>query len=99
MDKFEDMHIALYSQSDSIGIRPWTHFAVDAGIQDTLAFRDCLSSEASDNWVVRDTVAAFKLGVTGTPTFLINDLLVRGFYGDAVMNELISAALAGTQNE
>jgi len=91
--RFGAMHDALYAQSDSIGLRPWSAFALDAGVSDTLVFNECSQSSLGDDLVVRDTMAAAELGVTGVPTFLINDLLVSGFHGPEVMNELVEEAL------
>lgn len=95
--RFDFMHHLLYSQPDSLGIKPWAAFAVDAGVQDPVMFEECMLSEHGDQTVVRDTMAAAGLGTPGVPTFLINDLMVKGFHGEAVMDALINEALRGIQ--
>ncbi len=95
--RFDVMHHLLFSQSDSIGLKPLAQFAIDAGVDDTLAFNECMSSEDSDRAVARDTIAATSLGATGVPIFLINDLMVRGFHGETVMDDLVAEALRGAR--
>jgi protein-disulfide isomerase len=41
----------------------------------------------------RDSSAAVALGAVGTPTFLINDLMVSGNPGSRDLNEYVKAAL------
>ena len=45
------------------------------------------------NVIARDTLAATTLGARGTPTFLINDLLVTGFLRSERMDELVKYAM------
>jgi protein-disulfide isomerase len=91
--KFEEMHDGLYGAANLIGIRPWTTYAVQAGVADTIAFTECLADQDTDALIARDTLAARQLGVSGTPTFLINDLLVRGFFGAQTMDTWVETAL------
>ena len=41
----------------------------------------------------RDTIAANELGLRGTPSFLINNMLVEGHPGLATLDEVIRIAL------
>ena len=45
---------------------------VEVGVGDQRAFQVCLESEASASAVMSDLNAGFELGVSGTPTFLVN---------------------------
>lgn len=96
---FEAMHDALYSQEDSIGLKPWAHFASDAGVSDTAIFSRCLRDESMAQIVIRDTVAAHELGVHGTPTFLVNDLKVLGFASAASLDSVVTSALMAAKRQ
>jgi protein-disulfide isomerase len=93
MGAFERYHNLLFEQYDRLGEQPWTSLARHVGLADTLLFAACLTDESTFSAIARDTLAASGLGVTGTPTFLINDLLVRGFLRAERMNELVMNAL------
>lgn len=90
---FEAYHDLLFAQSDSLGEKPWTAFAEEAGMADTVHFAECLQDSAVMNLISRDTMAATELDVRGTPTVLINDLLVTGFLRRARMDEFVQDAL------
>lgn len=93
MGRFEDFHNLLYVQTDSIGLKPWTSFASDVGINDTMSFSSCMLDPAVEAVILRDSSAAMALGARATPTFLINDVMVSGNIGFNQLNELVKAAL------
>jgi protein-disulfide isomerase len=90
---FEAFHDRLFAQPDSIGAKRWTRFAAEAGILDTAQFARCLNTRSAAYQVHQDSVAAVALGVQGTPTFLINDLMVIGNPGFEQLSEYVKAAL------
>ena len=90
---FEAMHDLLFAQMDSIGEKTWTRFATEAGVPDTVRFGACLDEPRMRELVVQDTLAARQLGVHGTPSFLINDLLLAGFHGAKEMDRLLERAI------
>lgn len=70
--RFGEMLDAIYASQDSLGLRSWSSYAVEAGVADSSAFRECV---AGRRWL--DTIKAGKtLGervrVAGTPTLVIN---------------------------
>jgi protein-disulfide isomerase len=89
---FEPFHDALFAQADSIGKKPWSRFAREVGMRDTVGFSTCLSDASVPPLVFRDTLAATMLSVHGTPTFLINDLEVTG-YREAELVAYVTAAM------
>lgn len=93
--RFEAFHDALFEERDSIGKKPWSHFASESGLGDTSAFSRCLASAAAREAVSRDTIDAAALGVVGTPTFLINDVEVQGYAGPAQLASAVAHALGG----
>lgn len=79
---FEAYHDLLFSSQESIGRRSWVEYAQSAGITDAKSFEGCATGAAAHATVERDLAAGRRIGVTGTPTFLINDLEVSGYQGD-----------------
>ena len=76
---FWKYHDALFSKQDLIGIREWDEFAGDTGFPfDFELFNRCVSNRGPIASLSRDTLAARELGVTGTPTALVNGELVVG---------------------
>jgi protein-disulfide isomerase len=62
---------ALYAKQDSLGVRSWGSYALDAGIEDTSVIAACATSPER---VARiDTALAIgeRLGVRGTPTIVV----------------------------
>lgn len=64
---------ALFAKQDSLGLKPWTSYAIDAGVSDTTEFAACLNAPES---VARRIDAGIALarerGYTGTPTILLS---------------------------
>lgn len=76
--RFETFHNALFARQDSIGLVSWERFAILADVHDLKAFNACNSRTDPIPALVRDTVAGNSLGVKGTPTLLINEVLMEG---------------------
>jgi protein-disulfide isomerase len=76
--KFEAFHDAVFAAQDSIGVVPWEHFAIIAGVTNMLAFRDCYAQAGPIPALARDTLAGRRLRVRGTPTLLINETRLEG---------------------
>jgi protein-disulfide isomerase len=76
--KFESMHDMLFRHTDSLGIVPWWWFAKAAGVQDSVRFHQCMARTDRVAALTEDTVAARRLGATGTPTLLIHEIRSNG---------------------
>lgn len=76
--RFAEMHNALYAYPDSIGVAPWWWFGQSAGVADSVAFTECVKSNAPIPALSRDTADARRLNVTGTPTLLIGPYRFNG---------------------
>ena len=76
--RFQPMHDALFSYQDSLGTASWWWFAKTAGLQDSLAFDACMRRQGPIPALERDTIAARRLGATGTPTLLIHEIRLNG---------------------
>ncbi|MGQ0767441.1 MAG: DsbA family protein [Gemmatimonadota bacterium] len=90
--RFKEMHDALYAHADSFGFAPWSWFANQAGVVDSLAFDKCLSSPAPAATIERDLNDAKSLNVTGTPTILVGPWLIRGVPPIDTLREYIKRA-------
>lgn len=55
-----------------LGIKSWTHFAIQAGLRDTVAFAACMSDPANARYIDLGLAAAQMHEVSSTPTILIN---------------------------
>lgn len=92
--KFWQYHDALFASED-LSPEALDKFAIGLNL-DTLKFKSCLKSENSRNAVLKDTQEAKKLGIDGTPAFIINGKLFRGVlnledFKTIIENELNSA--------
>ncbi|MYC99618.1 MAG: DsbA family protein [Gammaproteobacteria bacterium] len=75
---FWEYHDILLEDQHTIGSRSWSTFAIAASVRDLDQFEQCISTDSARVAVRRDLAAGADLGITGTPTFLINGSLYRG---------------------
>lgn len=76
--QFSEMHANLYSYPDSFGIAPWRWFGEKSSIRDMPRFESCVQSRDAVPSLARDTVAANRLGIAGTPLLLVGQIRVNG---------------------
>lgn len=91
--RFEAFHDALYARQDSLGLRSFEQFARDAGVADLVAFTACNTKTDALASVAADTVAVREIGGRGTPTILVNGLLLPGVPDSARLDGYIQDAL------
>ena len=96
-DVFEAFLHAVFARGDTVGQSTWTALAAEVGIDNAQSFDACMRDSSTLGAIARDTLAATVLGVTGTPTFLVNNLRVRGFPGGEEMNSLVLQALGASE--
>lgn len=91
---FDKYHDALFASQDSIGGRSWVAFALEAGIRDTSVFSRCLTDSSVVMKRIRaDMNAAADLGVSGTPTLLINNRLIAGALTSEQLRTVVNEAM------
>ncbi|MFL5540212.1 MAG: DsbA family protein [Longimicrobiaceae bacterium] len=76
--RFKEMHDALFREQGAIGQKAWSAYARDAGVPDSAAFARCLEGDAGSARIRADVAAGDRLGVTGTPTVLVNRYRMAG---------------------
>jgi protein-disulfide isomerase len=91
-DRFERFHDLLFEGQESIGSRSWTSFAMAAGVSDTAAYRTCLANEATRKRVEADRQLALALKARGTPTFVVNGVMITGALDSARVDSLVRAS-------
>jgi protein-disulfide isomerase len=69
--RFDEMHHTLFHFVDSLGVVPWQRLEAHAGVVDTVAFRNCAFGSEVPAGVERDMALAEMLGVTVTPSILV----------------------------
>ena len=74
---FWEYHNLLFDNQDAISDSDLRGYAQEVGA-DMSKFNDCLDSGKNEREVLVDALDGRKAGVTGTPAFLINDLLLSG---------------------
>ena len=75
-NRFWQYHDALF-EADDLSLETLKRIAATLGL-DLPKFKTCLESEASRLAVLKDLQDAQRLGINGTPSFIINGTLVRG---------------------
>jgi protein-disulfide isomerase len=70
----------------------WRQFD-GVGSIDKAVFSDCFDSEQSRSQVRLDSIAARKLGATGTPTVLVNDWRLFGTPSFDMLDSTVRANL------
>ncbi|MDQ3997587.1 MAG: Na+/H+ antiporter NhaA [Gemmatimonadota bacterium] len=77
--KFWEMHDVLLARQDHLQLSDLIRYATELGL-DVDAFRTDLDASRFAPRVARDVTSAELAGVTGTPTFFINDRRYTGAY-------------------
>jgi protein-disulfide isomerase len=91
--RFEAFHDAVFARQDSLSEAAWPRLAKLAGVADAKRFDECLAGAASLARVERDVAAGRQLGISGTPSLLVNDALLTGG-GLEALEEQVARALA-----
>ncbi len=63
---------AVFAKQDSLGIKSWGSFALDAGIADTSYISNCTTSDDPFSRITDGAALAQALEVNGTPTVFVN---------------------------
>jgi protein-disulfide isomerase len=92
-DAFNAMHDLLFANRDSLSNKSWSEYGRLAKVRDLSLFNSCLSSPWAIARVRTDSLAGARLGVHGTPTFLINNLRVTGYPGRDSILKFIRGAV------
>ena len=98
-DRFGQYHDALFAHQDSLGLKPWTSYAIDAGVGDTVAFARCTRSNAAVTQVQAGQALAAKLGIRATPTIIVNGWRFATPPSDSLLLAVVAGVIAGKSVE
>jgi Na+/H+ antiporter NhaA len=90
---FWDMHDLLLEHQDALGYRQLLGYAEQLGL-DVERFEDDLRTRVGAGRIAQDVDSADLSGVSGTPTFFVNDLRHYGAYDIATLSASVKAARA-----
>lgn len=90
--RFTQYHDALFASQETLGYTPWQDFARSAGVPDVSGFERCFSEPGAVEQMNRDIADAKRLGVTGTPTLLVNGRRYNGVPPLQVLEKEITGA-------
>jgi protein-disulfide isomerase len=90
---FDSYQKLLYSSQELFGRQSWVEYARKAGVTDIGKFGACMTNTTTMAIVERDRADGKRLGINGTPAFLINDLQVSGYQDVDELESMVRAAL------
>jgi protein-disulfide isomerase len=90
---FWEMHDLLLEHQDALGHRDLVGYAEQLGL-DVERFEEDLRTRAGAARIAQDVDSADLSGVSGTPTFFVNDLRHYGAYDIATLSAAVKAARA-----
>lgn len=70
--RFDAYVDAVFRGQDSLGLKSWSRFGAEAGVQDSAAFATCVTSTFEPQQIVSGRAFGELIGVRGTPTVVIN---------------------------
>jgi len=91
--KFWEMHDILYNNQNDLAIKDLKRYAKDLNL-DTTQFDSCLDSSKYQSEIESDMEEGIGLGVTATPSFIINGRLVKGAVSYDKFQEVIEEELS-----
>lgn len=93
-NKFWEYHDALFAEQSKLDVPSLKQQAEKLGL-DKEAFNKCLDEGAMAKTVADDMADAQKVGVTGTPAFFINGIMLSGAQPIDEFSKVIDAELSG----
>lgn len=91
---FASFHDELFKDQTWLGVKSWTWFARRARLVDIAAFDACTRSKQSAAAVERDIDLGNRLGVTATPTLLVNEYRILVPASPGLIDSLVRVVLA-----
>ncbi len=88
--RMEQMYSALLAGQDSLGLKSLNVFAAESGVQDIGMFEECLRVEPEQ--VATDAAVAAKLGVSATPSIIVNGWLLSRPPTNMQLEEIVRMA-------
>lgn len=94
-NRLEEFISSVFAKQDSIGLRAWDSFAVDAGVADSRRFNDCMARRDGSAVIDRGIAEGKRIGIEGTPTVIVNG---RRYDRAPTDDELLESVRAALEN-
>jgi protein-disulfide isomerase len=91
-NKFWEYHDRLFANNRALADADLRKYAAEVGL-DAKSFEECVSSRRHQAAVEADVQEAKKLGITGTPAFVLNGILMSGLKSPDDFDALIKEEL------
>lgn len=94
--RFSEYLDVVFEKQDSLGIKTWVSYAVEAGVADTVQFKECNARVGKLVAVEQGRELGERIGIRGTPAILVNGWLLPEPPPDAeAYVDIITRILAG----
>lgn len=95
--KGETMHDLLYEKQDSLGLKPFSSFARDAGVERMDEWEACNAGDIEFPQIQDDAQLIRKIGGRGTPTLIVNGSRFAHVPDAARLLEVVDSLLASAR--
>jgi protein-disulfide isomerase len=96
--KFWEYHDVLFANNRALGPEDLKRYAEEVGLE-AESFEECMETRRHAAAVQADVLEAQSIGITGTPAFVVNGVVLFGLKSVEEMDELVREELAGAENE
>jgi protein-disulfide isomerase len=93
-DKFWEYHDKLFANNRALSDQELRKYAAEVGL-DAKAFDECVTSRKHAAAVEADVEEAKKIGINGTPAFVVNGILLSGLQTADALDVVIQEELGG----
>jgi protein-disulfide isomerase len=93
--RFEAMYDHLFEEQDSLGLKPWSDYATEAGVSDLAAFESCIKRTDAVPRVERGKALGKELDIQATPTLIVNGWKLGRPPSAEELDAMVKAVLAG----
>ena len=97
-NKFWEYHDKLFANNRALGDPELRKYAAEVGL-DAQAFDECVRTRRHKDVVEADEAEARKIGITGTPAFVVNGIMMFGLQTADSLDEVIREELGAVPAE
>jgi protein-disulfide isomerase len=94
-NKFWEYHDKLFANNRALGDEELRKYAAEVGLE-AVAFDQCVKTRKHASAIEADVQEAKKIGITGTPAFVVNGILMTGLQTTDALDAVIKEELGQT---
>lgn len=87
----------VYAKQDSLGLKSWGTYALEAEIADTVRIHQCATTSVTMTPIEAGLAFGSRIGIHGTPTVIINGWRYSQTPTEAELNTAIGAIMSGAR--